>query len=147
MLMFRRIGALVLAVAAVAVWFGMAPSAKVAKAADFGPQISSALANYRLNNANAEYSPQQQVVNGWVAKDLLTVLAREQNAALSPASAPRDDRVPAELLLAVLGLALFGATTLPGASPAGGRVPAPATAGPDTEAAEAVGVDSAPTLA
>src|SRR3712207_7747965 len=33
---------------------------------------------------NSPPPPQQEVVNGWATKDLLEVLAREQNAALSP---------------------------------------------------------------
>jgi len=106
----RLVGAILLAVAAVAVWFVLAP-AKSASSPDFSSAISQALSDYDTNNANTESAPQQQVLNGWVAKDLLTVIARAQNAAVSPRSAPRDDRLPAEMLLAVLGVALIAATT------------------------------------
>ncbi len=110
MLLIRRVGAACLAVAAVIVWFALTPSEKPAASANFSPQIATALDDYDTNNASAGYAPQQQVVNGWVTKDLLTVIAREQNAALSPQSAPRDERIPAELLLVVLGLALLAGT-------------------------------------
>lgn len=111
MLVARRVGALLLAVAAVVVWFVLKPAEKPTSSADFSSEIAEAMANYELNNSAADSAPQQAVVNGWVAKDLLEVVAREQNAALSPKSAPRDERVPAELLLVVLGVALLAATT------------------------------------
>ena len=111
MLLLRRLGAACLVLAAVAVWFLLKPADKAAESADFGPAIAAAMDDYDTNNASTDSAPQQQVVNGWVAKDLLHVLAREQNAALSPSSAPRDERVPAYLLLLVLGLGLFAGTS------------------------------------
>jgi hypothetical protein len=123
MLLARRLGAAALAVAAVVVWFGLRPAQTPTPASDFRPQIATALANYRLNNANAQYSPQQAVVNGWAAKDLLTVIAREQNAALSPQTAPRDDRIPAELVLLVLAVALLGGTSPNTPASTGGESP------------------------
>jgi hypothetical protein len=110
MLVVRRIAAVLLGVAAVAVWFGMRPAA-ASPTADFASNIDSAMADYKANNASTSSAPQQQVVNGWAAKDLLEVIARAQNAALSPQSAPRDDRIPAELMLCVLGLAVLALTT------------------------------------
>jgi hypothetical protein len=100
-----------LVLAAVAVWFLLKPAEKAPAKADFGPSIVAAMADYKANNASTDSAPQQQVVNGWVAKDLLEVIARQQNAALSPASAPRDERVPAYLLMAVMGLGLIGGTS------------------------------------
>jgi len=37
--------------------------------------VSAAIAEYELNNELAESAPQQQVVNGWIARDLLEVIA------------------------------------------------------------------------
>jgi hypothetical protein len=128
MLLVRRIAAVLLGVAAVAVWFGMRPSA-ASPTADFASKIDSAMADYKVNNSSTSSAPQQQVVNGWAAKDLLEVIARAQNAALSPQSSPRDDRVPAELMLCVLGLAVLALTTPRPKNPAGVTT-ASAPAGP-----------------
>jgi hypothetical protein len=90
----RRIGAVILALAAIVVWFTMGPE-------DRSDDISQALAEYSLNEARTQGAPQQQVVNGWVAKDLLTIIAEQQNDAAS------DERMPALAGLLVLGGALF----------------------------------------
>lgn len=111
MLLVRRIGALILAVAAISIWFVLEPEKTSANTPDYSSAISSAVKNYKVNNAAAESAPQQEVVNGWLAKDLLEIIAMAQNASLSPESAPRDDRVPAELLLLVLGVALLALTS------------------------------------
>jgi hypothetical protein len=122
MLLVRRLGAVILSVAAIAVWFLMEPNESSDDAADYSVEISDAMDSYEANNAMADSAPQQEVVNGWVAKDLLEVVAKAENAALSPKSAPRDDRVPAELMLAVLGLGLLALTTPTGsASDGSGR--------------------------
>lgn len=91
-------GAIVLAVAAVLVFFIAKPDVSKFKA-----DQSAALADDSLNNARAEGAPQQAVVNGWTTRDLLTVIAAENRQ--------RDPRIPAELVLAVLGLALIAATS------------------------------------
>jgi hypothetical protein len=122
MLKVRRIGAIVLALAAIAVWFSMAPDST-----DHSSDVRSALSSYELNNARTSGAPQQQVVNGWVAKDLLTVIAEEGNAS-------NDDRVPALVGLLVLGMALFAFTT----TGSKGREPGAAPAGPSTPTAEPV---------
>jgi hypothetical protein len=90
----RRLGAVALALAAIVVWFTMAPE-------DRSSDISRALTEYSLNEARTEGAPQQQVVNGWVAKDLLTIIAEQQNDAAS------DERIPALAGLLVLGAALY----------------------------------------
>lgn len=105
----RRIGAVVFAAVAVLLWFVLAPAGAGSHNHDFAPAISAALTDFDKNNATAESAPQQAVVNGWAAKDLLTVMAQEQNTALQPASAPRDNRVPGELALLVVAVAFFGA--------------------------------------
>lgn len=126
MLVIRRVGALVLAVAAVLVWFLMepdvprTPEAEVQRAvASRSTDISQAMSEYELNNTLAGSAPQQQVVNGWVAKDLLQIIAEQQDAAVTrPQVAapvtpvvPPDERVPALVGLVVLGVALFLGTT------------------------------------
>jgi hypothetical protein len=105
----RRIGAIVLALAAIVVWFAMGPE-------DRGGDIDRALREAELNEANAQGAPQQAVVNGWVTRDLLTIIAQEQN----------DERVPALAGLLVLGVALY-AFTAPShvATPAGPAAPEP----------------------
>lgn len=117
--MARRIGAAVLALTAVIIWFAMAPD----DSSDRSRDISRALATYELNDARTEGAPQQQVVNGWVAKDLLTVIAEQQN---DPTT---DTRLPALAVLGVLGLALHIGTssrsTTPGATPLAGVAPGP----------------------
>src|SRR5436305_4147863 len=86
----RRVGALVLAVAAVLVWFLMKPDVPATPKAqaqesvrDRSSDISEALSNYELNNNLASSAPQQQVVNGWAAKDLLEIIAEQQNHAVT----------------------------------------------------------------
>jgi hypothetical protein len=120
MIIARRVGAAVLAVAAVAVWFLMAPEVVAAQVQkplqDRSAEIDRALSDYEQNNDLASSAPQQQVVNGWAEKDLLDVIAEQLNDAntreLAPAPVnPRDDRVPALAGLLVLGLALALVTT------------------------------------
>lgn len=116
MLVIRRIGAGVLALAAVIIWFAMAPG----ESDDGSRDISRALANYEMNEARTEGAPQQQVVNGWVAKDLLTVIAEQQN------DSSTDNRLAALAGLGVLGLALHIGTSPRSIDPG----PAPLTEGP-----------------
>ena len=97
----RRAGAIVLALAAIVVWFAMAPDDSEDRSSD----ISRVLAEYELNETRTQGAPQQQVVNGWVAKDLLTIIAEQQNESIS------DERLPALAVLVILGLALHIATS------------------------------------
>jgi hypothetical protein len=94
----RKVGAVVLAMAAVVVWFAMGPE-------DRSSDIRQALTEYALNDARTEGAPQQQVVNGWVARDLLTIIAEQQNDAAS------DERLPALVGLLILGGALCAFTS------------------------------------
>ncbi len=124
--MIRRIGALVLALAAIVVWFTMAPEdvetptvQTQEQVRDRSSEISGALADYELNEARTAGAPQQAVVNGWVAKDLLTIIAEQQNEALTrpevpaplPPVVPDDERIPALIGLVVLSLALVASTS------------------------------------
>jgi hypothetical protein len=101
----RAAGACFLAIAAIAIWFGMAPDEVPSQA----PAIAAALADYDSNNAHASGAPQQAVVNGWIARDLLTVTATQGNwAALAEQQA--SDRLAAEAALIVVALG-FGIAT------------------------------------
>lgn len=124
----RQIGLAVIVVAAIAVWFVIAPSEPDPVSA-FDPNsktytnlIDATLDDYEANNDRADSAPQQQVVNGWVAKDLLMIMAYQntdlldavgglgdQNATASTL-AVRDDRTPALLVLVVVAVAWFGIT-------------------------------------
>jgi hypothetical protein len=102
----RRIGFVVLALAAAIITFALGPEPpEQLNVASYDRQISQALSDYEANDARTEGAPQQQVVNGWIARDMLTVLALQTNELLE-ASAPAasDDRLP--LLLFVLILAV-----------------------------------------
>ncbi len=94
MITARKVGAVVLAIAAVVVWFTMGPE-------DRSDDIRQALSDYESNELLTSGAPQQAVVNGWVAKDLLTVIAEQQNDVAS------DERLPALAGLLVLGAALY----------------------------------------
>jgi hypothetical protein len=103
------------------------PPSRIAYAGPIGSSYNSlvalALTDYAANNAGAKSAPQQQVVNGWAAKDLLTIAAHEnadviegfralgtEMASLPQMIPAADDRVPAFALLAVFGICWFGVT-------------------------------------
>ena len=125
----RRWGMGLLAVAAIAVYFGLAPDEPDEGSTSLTPTnyqtlVSGAMSDYDVNNANTDSAPQQQVVNGWVAKDLLQIQALELADMLNAISqeneqgqlvAATDDRIPALLVVAVLAITLIGITTEPGA--------------------------------
>ncbi len=115
MLLVRRIGLAILAVAAIAVFFLMAPEVtSETLAGSLNAGINSAEEACSANAGRTENAPQQQVVNGWYANHLLNVIARA--AAQSPAQT-RDDRTAGLLVIGVLAIALWGATSV-GVSPA-----------------------------
>jgi hypothetical protein len=123
MIAFRRVGLAVLAVAAVAVFFVLAPDSSGSEpsifTADYSELVQQALSDSDANNVRAEGAPQQQVVNGWVARDLLSIIALEQNElveAARTAQADPDDRPAALLVITVLAIALWGATITPATS-------------------------------
>lgn len=120
-----KAGLWTLVVAAVAVWFLMAPDEPApalftASAQDYQSVISNALSDYDANAARTDSAPQQQVVNGWVAKDLLAIIALQnvdlldslealgEQAERGSVPASPDERVPALLVLAVFALCWVG---------------------------------------
>lgn len=113
MILVRRIGAIVLLGAALAVWFGLAPDP------DAAPNNRSEVTSIELeddgNNALAEGAPQQTVVNGWTANNYLALLSSQLDEAARPQTV--DQRPTAMLGLCVLGIALIAFTGL-GSPPA-----------------------------
>jgi hypothetical protein len=119
MVMVRRIGALLLAVAAVLVYFMLKP-AKVQIASPSGSrsQLLSIDSDFSSNNGQAQYIYQQIYATGVATKDTLALLVTQadQRAANAAATAQTlanhaDQRIPAELLILALGVGLFLATT------------------------------------
>lgn len=107
--MVRTVGFAVLAIAAAAVMFVLAPDVEPADASRFDRLITQALEDAESNETLAQGAPQQQVVNGWVARDLLTVIAQQNTAALETSQSP-DTRIPALLLIVALAVCWHGAT-------------------------------------
>jgi hypothetical protein len=129
----RLAGYLILAVAAVAIFVVLRPkidtiTPTLPSATSYESLISSALDADKTNNLLTAGAPQQQVVNGWTAKDLLTIIAKEnidilkaQGAVVDATGAlnttPFDERIPALLLIGVLALCWTG-MSMSGAAPA-----------------------------
>jgi len=123
----RYLGFAVLALAAAAAFVYFTPKAvsssyALPSASQYESLISQALADDKVNNRSTTGAPQQQVVNGWTAKDLLTIIAKEQADILRAQGAvvdatgnlqtqPFDQRVPALLLIAVLAVCWSGIAT------------------------------------
>lgn len=95
----RRVGAVILAVAAIVVFFALAPSGGVSAG-----DVAGVMAVDAVNQTSADSAPKQTVVNGWTARDLLELIAKQGVAA-------HDPRPAALLLIGVLALCLFLATT------------------------------------
>lgn len=125
--MVIRIGGFaILALAALGAWAALAPAQtpsapSLPSAATYDSLIAEALSTNELNDALADSAPQQSVVNGWVARDLLAIMAKEnadllraQGAVFGPdgvlQSQPFDERVPALLLIGVLAIVWDGVT-------------------------------------
>ena len=120
----RLLGFAACSAAAVAVFFLLAPNVSTStptlpSATRYESLISDALTADAANNLRTEGAPQQQVVNGWTAKDLLTIIAKQnidiltaQGAVVDATgtlqTAPFDDRIPALLVIAVIALSWAG---------------------------------------
>lgn len=125
MIEIRRIGLLVLATASVAIFFLMQPippeeGSLNLSTTNYQSLIDLAMDDYDANDALTESAPQQQVVNGWIARDLLRIQARELADVLDALTqenesgqivATADPRVPALLVVAILALSLIGFTS------------------------------------
>jgi hypothetical protein len=97
------IGAVLIVGATAGIWFGMAPESS---GNDFVSRIDNVMTEEASNQELTEGAPQQTVVNGWVARDLLEIVARQD------AAGPAQDERPAALIaVAVLGIAVGLATT------------------------------------
>jgi hypothetical protein len=138
MIVVRRIGLAVLAVAAVVVFFGLAPESAVpCNSTGYYPGFScDPSTNYsrRILDAPpaesrplifAENAPQEQASAAWAARDLLAIIALEQNDLIRAAredirrfdaaqtsQAESDERLAALLVITVLAISLWGATSV-----------------------------------
>jgi hypothetical protein len=131
--LIRRISAAVLAVAVVAVWFTMKPN--VQHPQNFSTELRTALANGKSNADTDTNVYQQQVSNGWLSNSLLEILIKQSDAH-SRLGAPSDRRIPAELVLLTLGVAVFLGTASVSQRPAAATsTTTAATAGAWPEAA------------
>lgn len=77
----RRLSFAILVLLAVAVPFGLAPDKPDTDG--YSEAVGSALVGAELNEDKASGAPQQAVVNGWVARDLLTIQAKQNNDMLT----------------------------------------------------------------
>ena len=125
MLEVRRVGLAILSIAAIAIFFLMEPEPPEEgslnlSATNYQSLIDLAMSDYDANDARTDSAPQQQVVNGWVARDLLQIQARQladvldaltQQSESGEIVASSDPRVPALLVIAVLAVALIGFTS------------------------------------
>jgi len=102
------------AVALIAVVVGVitvgAEGEETSQSTTYESVVGAALADYEANDALAESAPQQQVVNGWIARDLLEVIARQnvelienQDSQLS-ATARTNSLLQGALVVLVLGV-------------------------------------------
>lgn len=121
----RRWGLVALSVAALLIFFLMEPDPPEEgslnlSATNYQRLIDTALSDYETNAALTETAPQQQVVNGWVARDLLQIQARQLADLLDALTrenesgqivASADPRVPALLVVAILAVSLVGITS------------------------------------
>lgn len=124
MIQMRRVGLAILSVAAIAVFLLVEPDppeegAIKLSAANYQQLIDVAMSDYNANDALADSAPQQQVVNGWVARDLLQIQALQfadlldavtQENSRGQVVASNDPRIPALLVLAILAISLVGLT-------------------------------------
>lgn len=120
----RAAGFISLAVIAIALYVVLAPAVgvdTVPVASQYESLVAAAVSDYELNNFSADSAPKQQVVNGWLAKDLLTIIAKEQadliraqgglvDALGTLKTYPFDERIPALLVVGVIALAWNGLT-------------------------------------
>lgn len=78
--MVRVVGFAVLALAALVVMVAMGPSVEDVDTSTFDRLVDQALSDAEANEARTQGAPQQQVVNGWTNRDLLTAISRQMSA-------------------------------------------------------------------
>ena len=111
----RFVGFLLLVVAAVTVVVALAPSLKHV---DNGGQIAAAIAVDGVNAGATSSAPQQQVANGWVARDLLEIQVRQNDQLAATIQDSSDVRPTWLLLIGVLALCWLGLTGIAGTAAA-----------------------------
>ena len=107
----------IIAVVGFGIGVGFLVFALSAKATNHAEAVGEALVKAEINESSAESAPQQQVVNGWVARDLLVIQTRQLD------ELARTQRQTNLLLGAVALLSGIGAlTVVVGSSAKGGLV-------------------------
>ena len=130
----RYVGFVILAGLAVGAFIYYSPTEvqsdyQLPSATSYEALISQALDDDQANNLRAEGAPQQAVVNGWTARDLLTIVAKQNadilraqgaivDATGSLQTQPFDQRIPALLVIGVLSICWLGIS-----APLGSRRP------------------------
>jgi hypothetical protein len=104
LLLARRLGAGVIIIAAGIIWLTMGSSEP--SPSDYRSEIRAALAGDEVNQATASGAPQQQVVNGWTARDLLAAGDR-----IAANGSRDDDRLAAEMTLLIVLVGWVAITT------------------------------------
>ena len=142
-MIIRQIGIWILAALAIAVTFGLQPEeSEPINTARFDRQVQQALADFDANESRTAGAPQQQVVNGWVNRDLLTIISRQLSTSIEQAPIPvSDPRIAYLLLVLVLTVGWHGATTAVAKTPALVVEPEPVELGPDSPEAPEPDVD------
>jgi hypothetical protein len=141
LVIIRAVGFLAIAIASMLVAFSGAPKPRSVvplniSTSDVSSAVSTALSGDTTNQAGATSAPQQQVVNGWTARDLLAAIGRGEDAqtpaiqeaaryvadTIAANTAPQrtDDRVLRLLALIAVALCWYGFLT-----PLLGRFPQP----------------------
>lgn len=116
----RIIGFALIAIAAIVVLAITSSGTGTPSGLGSGPavqtDVSGALSSWQANENVASSAPQQSVVGGWAAKDLLGAIGRAQAAELdnavllSDSSSKSNDRIAILALIAVIALCWHGAT-------------------------------------
>lgn len=109
----RKFGAGLIAVLAIVVLFVAGPTeADRSPTADYARMLTAAQSDYDTNDARTSGAPQQQVVNGWFARDALTIQVMQLTDLLEAAEpAPPDERVTLIALLGVIAICLYAFTS------------------------------------
>ncbi len=145
-MIIRQIGFGILAALAIAVTFGLPPEEpEPINTARFDRQVQQALDDFDTNESRTAGAPQQQVVNGWVNRDLLTIISRQLSTSIeqTPGTVP-DPRIAYLLLILVLSVGWHGATSTVRKAPALAVEPEPVEPAPDSPEAPEPDTDGQP---